>query len=108
MSSGKADTRRDAVFVNIDDPGPRAGDTGRMFRCEVHLYPQPAGGFVAVAAALPGVAGTGATELEALADVTRAFEAAIPGYLANGGSVPWTAGATLLEGGLVRFVFAKV
>jgi predicted RNase H-like HicB family nuclease len=48
---------------------------GEVYRCRVYLTPDAQGGFVATAAGLAGVSGTGATEADALASVTQALRA---------------------------------
>jgi len=48
---------------------------GEVYRCRVYLAAHASGGFVATAAGLPGVSGTGATEAEALTAVTNALRA---------------------------------
>jgi predicted RNase H-like HicB family nuclease len=61
----------------------------RVFRCQVFLLPEDDGGFSVCAATLPGVASQGETEEEALANITKAFEAVIAVYAEQGEAVPW-------------------
>lgn len=64
---------------------------GNVFRCMVHLVPEEDGRLSAIAATLPGVASQGATEEEALANVTEALAAALATYAELRMPIPWTA-----------------
>ncbi|MBX9628790.1 MAG: hypothetical protein K2X82_33660 [Gemmataceae bacterium] len=108
MTDANGDRSRAARVLSAAEVVAPAAGAGRVFRCQVYLYQRPAG-FLAVAAALPGVAGIGANEAEALADVTRAFKAVIPGYVADGGRVPWLPDPARAEtGALTRWVFPEL
>lgn len=62
---------------------------GGVYRCMVFLTAKEAGSFSVVAAHLPGVAGRGSSEREALANVVEAFASAIRLYRDRGVGVPW-------------------
>ncbi|MDZ7616015.1 MAG: type II toxin-antitoxin system HicB family antitoxin [Patescibacteria group bacterium] len=54
------------------------------------LYPEPGGGFSAIAARLPGVVSEGETEIEAIDNIVEAFQGAVAFYLDERGVIPWT------------------
>ncbi len=61
-----------------------------VYNCHVYLSRPAAGGpITARSATLPEVQASGRTEREALANVVRAFKAAISRYTAAGQAIPW-------------------
>lgn len=108
MANENAERTRVAQSVRVEDPGGWQPPTGKTYRCQVYVYPREGTGVLAVAAALPGVAGFGATEGAALADICRAFKAIIPEYTRTG-KIPWLENPADPEpGGVVRWVFPQV
>src|SRR5438046_2445876 len=89
----------------IDDAGGWSVYTGGVYRCQVFLSKQDDGGFLAVVAPLADVTARGATESEALANVTAALVNAIPTRRTSAG-VPWTEPPMPQPDALVRWVFA--
>lgn len=109
MAGDETDRTRNARVQTLDDPGTWQKPSGQAYRCQVFLYSREDGVYLAVAAALPGVAGVGATEAEALADITRAFKRIIPMYTRDGGKIPWLDTPVGPEpGGTVRWLFPEV
>lgn len=93
-----------SMFLEAIDMPPSANKT---YQCQVNLY-ERGDGFLAVAAALPGVAGFGPTYDAAIADVVKAFKVALPVHLANG-KIPWLMPPVEPEhGGLVRYLTVEV
>ena len=107
--NGNPDRTRSSRVMTVDDPGGSYQPAGKTYRCQVYLYPRSDGGFLAVAATLTGVAGAGTSEAEALADITRSFQAVIPMYTREGGKIPWQENpAEPQPGWKTRWVFPEV
>jgi hypothetical protein len=108
MGTNATGRTRNARSVTVTDSSEPTRPAGKVFRCQVNLS-QREGVFVAVAAALPGVAGVGATETESLADIVRAFKVVLPRYLSAAGKIPWLAEPVEPEpGGVTRWVFPEI
>lgn len=80
------------VDAASDEYTTQAGWTecgGGVYRCEVRLHPERAGGFSAYVPELPGVVSEGDTERGALDSIREALTAAIETYRDENQDIPW-------------------
>ena len=107
MAEGKT-RKASAGFAPEPADGEWKEHHGDTYRCVVYLTSVP-GGYSARAPTLPGIVAQGGTEQEALANVQQALVAAIKGYKATGGRIPWTeAPSEETPGATVRWVFVRL
>ncbi|HKI34206.1 MAG TPA: hypothetical protein VKA46_20305 [Gemmataceae bacterium] len=66
---------------------------GNAYRCQLYLLPKDGGGYLATAATLPNIAEGGATEQEAVANITRSLVAVLSAWKQSGVPIPWHAAA---------------
>jgi len=77
----------------------------QVYRCQVILEEEPAGGFSVYCARLPGVASQGDTEEEALANIKEAIEGAIEAYNDLKEEIPWS-DPMIVKGTRTKWVIA--
>jgi predicted RNase H-like HicB family nuclease len=82
-------TDRRGTPVQATHPEFRAFDGG-TFECRAIICAEKTGGFSVYALRLPGVVSQGATEEEAIANITEAFGLAIESYRELQMPIPWT------------------
>lgn len=81
---------------------------GDAYRCQIHLAPRTGGGYAAVAATLPGIAGEGATEQEAMANVAQSLATTITGWKQSGATIPWGEAAKSPAGAMTKWVIVHL
>lgn len=108
MANGNLDRTRSARPYSSNDSASWAKPERTTYRCPVYLSRREDGGYSAIAPVLADTHCEGATEDEALENITRILEDAIHQFTSRGPGMPWIASPSAPEPGMLfRFVFPK-